>query len=387
MSELFTLPTRVRSAFERYGRDLAYLSATFGGRSPSPVVPRARRPREEVGRAFVVERVVRETEDAVTLELAPEGGGEVALRAGQFFTVHARVLGRDVKRNYSASSSPRDRRKVDLTVKRVPGGEMSTYLTGHVSAGDTLRLEGPFGAFVAPPGERRLVLVGGGSGITPLLSIARDALAGTAERVHLVYANRRPSAVVLAGAVAALERDYPGRFTVTHVLEEDAGGARSGRFDVHPLAELLAPLEGWQGARFFVCGPEGLRRSAEESLAALGVPRSRVHVERFTTASAAAPPTGFADQVVTLRRRGRPPVEIGLRAGETLLAATRASGRPIPSSCEVGGCGACRVRLVSGEVAMEDGACLGPAERAEGWVLGCVSRPLGPVEIEVDEDV
>lgn len=387
MSELFSLPTRMRAALGRYGRDLAYLSASFAGHGPGPVVPRERRARDAIGRAFRVERVARETDDAVTLELVPVDGGEVELRAGQFFTVHARVLGRDVKRNYSASSSPRDRRKVDLTIKRVAGGEMSTYLTGHVAPGDTLRLEGPFGAFVAPPGDRRLVLVGGGSGVTPLLSIARDALAGSAERVHLVYANRRPSAVVLSAAIAELERDYPGRFTVVHVLEEDAGAARAGRFDAHPLAELLAPLEGWQGARFFVCGPEGLRRSAEASLDALGVPRARVHVERFTTASAAAPPAGFSDQIVTLRRAGRAPVEIGLRAGETLLAATRASGRPIPSSCEVGGCGACRVRLLSGEVAMEEGSCLGPAERAEGWVLGCVSRPLGPVEIAIDEGV
>jgi ferredoxin-NADP reductase len=358
-------------AARQWALDAAHVRAALAGRRASPLVPRAARATERparVGRAFVVVRIVRETDDARTIELAPKDGNEVRFRAGQFFTVRAPSRP-GVKRNYSASSSPDDARALSITVKRVAGGAFSPWLVEALAAGDELDLEGPFGAFVPPADARRLVLVAGGSGVTPLMSVIRSRRSNEA-RVDLVYANRSRESAIFGAELDALAA--AGRIDLRHV--------------VGPVFDPAAlDAECVRDAHFMICGPQPMRAAAIARLEELGVPAARVLVERFTTETSAAPPAGFADQLVVLRRRGeRTTLEV--RAGETILAASRrARGAALPSSCEVGGCGACRVRVVHGEVAMEDGGFLDRAERDAGFVLACVSRPLGTVELELAE--
>jgi ring-1,2-phenylacetyl-CoA epoxidase subunit PaaE len=136
-------------------------------------------------------------------------------------------------------------------------------------------------------------------------------------------------------------------------------------------------------AEIFVCGPTPMMDAAHEALSALGVDPSRIHEERFTSPEQRKPvalPKGPQPVLVTLGGTKR---EVVQREGQTLLEAGLASGLAMPFSCAMGGCAACKVRLVEGDVVQEEPNCLTASERAEGYVLACCSRATGPCAVEV----
>jgi ferredoxin-NADP reductase len=393
---LAPLATRLRTL----RRDLATAAAALAGRNPPPVVRvRAARaadatgvasgPQAVVVRPMRVARVVRETADAVTLVLEDPRGEPVRFAAGQFFTLRVPLGNGEVaKRAYSASSSPLDAASVSVTVKRVPGGRVSTHLVETARAGDVLEVIGPSGSFTPAPanGPRSVVLVGGGSGITPLASIARTLLATEPEtRVALVYGNRALEDVIFFEALERLVREHAEakRFTVRHVLERPPPGwAGGGLLDGEGLARELDALAGVDAsAEYFLCGPEPMMQAARACIEGRGVPPARVREERFVSAHATAASSGPQDVRVRLRGREK---HLVVAPGSTVLEAAFEARVEMPFSCTVGGCGACRVRLVEGELPMDEPNCLSPQERAEGYVLACVSRPTGPCTLEVE---
>src|ERR1700712_5671352 len=136
-----------------------------------------------------VTRVVRETRDARTFVLAPHGG-PLTYRAGQFCTFRVQVQGRELLRSYSMSSAPETDQELMTTVKRVPGGAVSNWLVDHVRAGDEVEITEPRGLFCLRPAAGPVLGFCGGSGITPILSLAKSALAGTDRPVRLLCADR-----------------------------------------------------------------------------------------------------------------------------------------------------------------------------------------------------
>ncbi|MDB4944434.1 MAG: Phenylacetate-CoA oxygenase/reductase, PaaK subunit [Labilithrix sp.] len=382
----------------QWSRDLRAIARRLAGRHPPPllkghargIVPAAA-PRRDP-RLLAVTSVVRETVDASTLVLGAPAGERFAFEPGQFFTVLVDVDGAVVPRNYSASNAP-GTSELHLTFKRKEGGLVSPRLA-ELQAGDVLRVLGPFGSFVPhpvrPPAGRRLVLLAGGSGITPLLSIARTVLGRESDaEVALVVGNRSAADVVLGNALAGLAAQH-SRLSVVHVHEEPSEAtAHVGRLDRAVTARVLAALGPSPDAHYFVCGPDGMREEVLSALAARGVPDHAVFVERFAIgprphAGPAADPSLSAIPLVTIGIKGGRHRTTAL-PGATLLAAGLAAGLPMPFSCGVGGCGACRVRRISGDIALEEPNCLTPAERAAGYVLACVGRPSGPCEIQVEE--
>jgi ferredoxin len=112
-----------------------------------------------------------------------------------------------------------------------------------------------------------------------------------------------------------------------------------------------------------------------------GLATGRLHEERFGAPEARTEARGAETPQPMTLRRGQASRTLVVQAGQTLLDAAVAGGEPMPFSCAMGGCGACKMLCVDGEVAMEEPNCLSPAERAEGYVLTCVGRPLGPVTL------
>ncbi len=386
------LPRGVAARVALARRDAAMVLSALAGRRPSPLVRRREVARDAPSpargaRAVRVRAVVRETPDAVSLVLEDPAGRGFSYAPGQFFTVCASVDGVALRRAYSASGDAPGE-TLRITVKRVPGGAMSTHLTERVRAGDALSLLGPSGGFVAdaaPDRRRHVVLVGGGSGITPLYAIARAVLRDEpASRVSLVYGNRARADVIFADALDALAREHPDRFTVRHVLERPGEGfaGAAGRLDEPTAARELdaLSLDEAPPAEFYLCGPAPMRDAVKRALAARGVEGAAVREEVYTSPRAGSAPAG--DAVVTLRLRGRER-EVTVRGGETILEAAEREGVGLPSSCTVGGCGACRGVRVEGEVVMDEPNCLRDDERAAGAVLTCVGRPRGRVVIEV----
>jgi ring-1,2-phenylacetyl-CoA epoxidase subunit PaaE len=336
-----------------------------------------------------VRRLVRETADAVTVELDDPTGAPVRFAPGQFFTLHLRIDGELVKRAYSASSSALAPESVSVTVKRVEGGRVSSYVVDRLRVGDAVEVLGPSGSFTPLPSAspRRLLLVGGGSGITPLASIARTLLASEpATRLALVYGNRGIDDVIFRDALDALAAASSSAFVVRHVLERPPPGWPGGRglLDGAALARELDTL-GEPDApttECFLCGPAPMMAAARACLEGRGVAAERIHEERFVSAHSPAATADLADQAVTVRTGGRERAFV-VAAGRTVLEAAIAAGVDMPFSCSVGGCGTCIVRLAEGRVEMDEPNCLTTQERAEGKVLACVSRPASPCSFEV----
>lgn len=327
-------------------------------------------------RRLKVISVQQETADAMSLTLErPEG---VEHEAGQFLTLILPIDGRELRRSYSISSSSLTREPFVITVKKTSGGVASNWIHHTVRPGMTLRVRGPSGSFVYHPSNvpKRLVLIGGGSGITPLMGILRTAIAATPHvPVHLLYANRSAEDVIFRDELARLQATYP-QFSLHHVLEREGGlpctVGRVGR------AELEAALGGQiADARIYLCGPDGMMAVVQEELKALGVGDSQVHLERFMTVRPQEVPSN--GRLYQLRVGAK---RIELPAGKTLLEGATGAGIELDFSCTMGGCGSCKARLLNGEVVMDEPNCLSPAERAEGMILTCVARPLSDVAIE-----
>ena len=390
---------------ERYGawkRDLAMLAASLAGRSAPPRVRRGPKPVTSAaapglqGRTLRVERVARETADAVTLVLGDPTGAPIHFLPGQFFTVLELVNGQPLRRAYSASCAPgaEGPSRVALTIKRVPGGRVSNHLNDHAAEGLWVEVLGPSGAFTPEPsdgGPRHLVLLAGGSGITPLMSIARMVLATEpATRVSLVYGNRRETDILFRDALAALASEWPGRFVLRHVLASPPVGWKggAGMLDRCRVEEELSalPIHPEAPATYFICGPEPMMEEARAALLARGVPPERIREERFSQPhlrpARLEVPGAAGPQALTVHLHGAVR-EVSVPAGTTVLEAGLSAGLPMPYSCAMGGCGACRVTLRAGEVRMEEPNCLTSEERARGQVLACVARPVTPVTVEV----
>ncbi|MEU6541198.1 ferredoxin--NADP reductase [Streptomyces sp. NPDC047000] len=304
-------------------------------------------------------------------------------RAGQFLTL--RALG--ALRSYSMSSSPDTDGEVCLTVKRVPGGLVSPWMHQELKAGDTLQVSRPAGAFCLreDSGGRALVAFAGGSGITPVFSLVKSALATTARPVRLLTAHRDRESAIFPAALDALAARYAGRFEVRHHLD-DRNGLVAGK-DIRALAG-----ERPEDGDFYVCGPAPFMELVERTLAGAGVPPGQVVVERFTPVTEpAAPAPAVGDgavpgpRTVTVGLRGQHRT-VPQRVGETLLQSARRAGFAPPFSCESGDCATCMAHLTAGEVKMRVNNALDADEVAEGWVLTCQAEPISPDVTVMYED-
>ncbi len=401
---------RLRGALAQARRDLTMLSSSLRGELPPATVARDPRPRHAApavrapaavpadARSLRVTRVVPETSDAVSLHLEDVSGAPLRFEAGQFLTFLLEVGGDTLRRSYSLSSSPLDGPGATITVKRIEGGRASTWLNAHAREGMTLTALGPQGAFVLPPrdarGPRDVVLFAGGSGITPCLSIARTVLRADPEaHVSLTYGSRTADGILFRDALAQLRAEHGARFTVRLRVEQPGGVSSAGehvelgRVDREAVAATLAPrATGADATRrdLFVCGPAPMMEGVCAELEAQGVPTERVHVERFT--SPESPRAGRAElppQQVVIAFEGRTHV-LRTERGQTILDAANAAGVPVPFSCAVGGCGACKARLVTGTVDVETPNCLTRDERAAGYVLTCVGRATSACSLRVE---
>lgn len=355
---------------------------TFEHREPSARW-RQGRPQQSRRSLRIVE-VIEETPSTRTLVLAAPDGGAPALayRAGQHLTLLVDVNGATQRRCYSFSTSPLAGALPAITVKRTADGLVSRHLHERVRAGDLLTTLEPTGDFTLETdaaASRHLVMVAGGVGITPLVSLAETVLrAERASRVTLLCGHRREDEIIFRRRLETLAHEFAPRLVVRHALDE-APGRWDGMRGALDGAQVLQAI-GTEGVEaWFVCGPEPMMQSVCAALAASGVPGERIRTERFAYASAAT--TRIPDHDANLRfaTSGR---SVRTRAGQTLLAAGLAAGVELPSSCTMGGCGACKVRKSSGTVVMSEPNCLSDGEREAGWVLACCAYADTDVVIE-----
>jgi len=324
---------------------------------------------------LTIKRVVRETADATSfvLDVPAELRDAFAYEAGQFCTFRARVNGEQHLRCYSMSSSPVVDAELQVTVKRVRGGIVSNWMNDSLGPGDLIEVTCPAGVFRLGEVDRDVVAFAGGSGITPVLSLLKTALATTSRRIQLLYANRDPEAVIFDAELEALVERYADRLQVTHHFDVDRGFIDGD--EIRPFVDVLGDAE------FYVCGPGPFMDVIEATLRTHGVPAERIRIERFTPLE----PTGeerAADETpagtrLTIELDGRTAVA-DHRKGTTILQTARQLGMSPPFSCESGSCATCTAKIVEGAVMMHVNNALTESEVAEGWVLTCQSVPITP---------
>ena len=372
------------------------------GKTPPPVIER---PRSSAGsvvslpgktpnmtRPLKVVKVVHETKDAVSIYLTEADGSALEFRPGQFLSVDVTVDGERLRRAYSFANACLPDTPAHVTVKRIEAGRVSNYLNDTVREGDELQVLGPSGSFTIEPrqvNERHLIMVAGGVGITPLMSIAESALRlERGSRVTLIYGNRTWDEVIFRDRLAALCAEFSDRLVVDHVLElpPQSWSGGEGLLDSDVLETRMRTLgvEDNGLIRYFVCGPTPMIDAAHRALQRRGVDTNRIAEERFTSPEArSAHISSDKTQLVVISKGGR---EHGIQVepGQTILEGALAAGIDIPFSCAMGGCGVCRVHRTEGDIRMEEPNCLSRTERAQGYVLSCVGRPLTQAKIEVE---
>ncbi|MFF4092571.1 2Fe-2S iron-sulfur cluster-binding protein [Streptomyces sp. NPDC001834] len=346
-------------------------------------------------RVHVIERL---TDDSVAVTLAVPPGLRDTFRhqPGQHLNVRYTVGGEEIRRSYSicspAVAEPADP-VLRVGIRLVDGGVFSTYALKELSVGDVVEAMPPMGRFVLVPRPGRFAAIVGGSGITPVLSIAATLLEREPDaHFCLIRSDRTAGSTMFLDEVADLKDRYPDRFQLVTALsrEEQQAGLPSGRLDRDRLGRLLPALlpvtevDGW-----YLCGPFGLVQAAEGALRGLGVGRTRIHQEIFHVDDGPEPatrprPEGPVHSRLTATLDGRSgtwPVQ----EGESLLETVLRSRSDAPYACKGGVCGTCRAFLVSGAVRMDRNFALEPEETDAGYVLACQSHPATP-EVELDFD-
>lgn len=332
--------------------------------------------------ALRVLHIVQETIDTRTyvFEVPDDLRDLFAYRPGQYCTVRVRVEGDEALRCYSMSSAPNVDVDLAVTVKRVPGGIVSNWLHDHVSVGDTLELLKPAGTFCLDDDDEPILGFCGGSGVTPVFSILKHALANTKRPVTLLVANRDRASIIFHQALQQLSTQYPDRFVVQYHLDDETGFLDPGA--------VLSLLQRSRTARMLICGPTPFMNLVELALTSAGVDSGQIAIERFVaggvepivepSTSAGATPARADDvtEFLTIVLKGKKTVA-AYTPGDTVLDAARRSGLKPPFSCELGNCASCMALVTSGAAPMRTNNALTPDEVLEGWVLTCQALPKG----------
>lgn len=337
---------------------------------------------------LTVAEVVQETEEARSYALAvPEALlPSFRYRAGQHLTFRVNVDGEILTRSYSLSSAPESRGLPVVTVKRIAQGRVSNWFHRSVSAGTVLEVSEPAGRFVCDVGDESdapLLFCAAGSGITPVLSMIRSALATTGRVMTLFYANRDAGSTIFRDVIAGLADEYPHRLAVIRHYDDEHGFP-----DATVLEGLLSRPTGFQ---LYLCGPAPFMATVRTAAAAAGVPDGRVHLEHFDAApqgsAAQAFPAGdgHACDAHVMTKGARHVVRVN--AGQSLLQAALAEGLDVPYACEEGYCGSCAAKCLDGEIVHACNDVFNADELAAGWILTCQAHPRQDRPITITYDV
>ena len=348
-----------------------------------------------------IAEVRREIDDAVSLRFElPEHLREAFRFApGQHLTLRTEIDGEEVRRNYSLCVAPHEN-ELRIAIKKIAGGAFSGWANAALAAGHELDVMPPHGSFTWTfDPARRATYAGfaGGSGITPVLSLLKTALAVEPDSEFiLLYGNRTSNSIMFLEQLAALKDRYLDRLQIFHFLEEEDEEVElfNGRLDSAKVADVLGSIVDPKVIdAAFICGPGPMMDAVESGLVAAGVDREKILIERFTVGEMSAAQAAAARALerqaagrkvqVTLVGRRRS-VAFDPDKG-SILENARAAGLPAPYACKAGVCATCRAKLVRGEVKMKQNYGLSADEVAQGYVLTCQAVPVtDDVELNYD---
>ncbi|MDF1841740.1 MAG: FAD-binding oxidoreductase [Rubripirellula sp.] len=358
---------------------------------------------------LLVANIRRETHDVKTFRFINPDGGDIPFvhRPGQYMTLTLEIEGQTVKRSYTIASSPSQRGYVELTIKRDEQGTASRFLHDSINAGDRIRIAAPAGQFYFDGTEYdEVVLIAGGVGITPLMSILRYLTDhGWTGKIHFANAIRSQRDMIFDDELSDLVQRFEQLRVKTFFsrgLPEDeriSNGAQpridvgnrwqsaSGYMEAESLRDFIPNI---QDLPVFLCGPDALMESMRQNLESIGVPSDSIATEAFVSLK----PSNDTDVLSNGTNQGdiaesatvvfaSSGQSIDISGQVTMLEAAEQAGVSLPFECRSGICGQCKVRCVSGRVHMESTDALTPGEATDGFILACQAQPVDE-EIEID---
>lgn len=369
---------------------------------------------------LTVSNVRRLTKDSieVTFAIPEELREEYDYVAGQYVALRKELPNSEgelveLRRSYSICAAPTGD-EIKVAIKRDLGGLFSTWANEELTSGDQIDVMSPAGAFISKhriteindpsqintTSQDRFVAVAAGSGITPVLAIARTILeANDHSRFDLIYANKAAMDVMFLEELADLKDRYPARLALHHVLsrEQRISPLLSGRIDAEKLTSLLTNVvQAPTVDEWFLCGPFELVQLVRDQLAALEVPAEKVRFELFSTGEPNKPQGHIGRPVIVDDNEESYEISFNLdglkgevaspvRANETVLNAALRVRPDVPFACAGGVCGTCRAKVTCGSVTMAENYALEPEEVEAGYVLTCQSHPTSD-KLTVDFD-
>ncbi|QEG35800.1 2Fe-2S iron-sulfur cluster-binding protein [Bythopirellula goksoeyrii] len=340
-----------------------------------------------------VARIDQETPDVKTFRLVACHGGGIPFSylPGQFLTLKLPVGEKPIRRSYTISSSPTQGYYCEITVKREEYGTGSRFLHDQVKVGDTLEVQAPSGKFVFTGKESEdIVLIGGGVGITPMMSVTR-ALTDMAWNgdIYFIVACHDPEHFIFESKLRRLQERHDNLhiFVAMSRIKEDINGYRKARLSRELLTEWVPSIA---AKRIHICGPPAMMDAVKEMLMELDVPPENIHSENFggeqkprvrAEQRAKIAETDIAETggTVTFSKSAK---STEFQPDETILEASERVGVDIDYSCRIGTCGVCIVKLLSGKVSMEVEDGLEPEEKKLGMILSCQAKSTGSVAVE-----
>ncbi len=355
-----------------------------------------------------VKEIIRETPDAVSLifDIPQELTDTFSFIQGQYLTLKLTINDNTVRRAYSMSSSPLDQ-ELRVTIKQIKNGLVSTYINQQLKEGDTIAVMPPNGRFYTTldaANKKTYYMLGGGSGITPLLSISKTVLEKEPlSKVFLFYGNRDEKSIIFKTTLEQLAHRYPDRFRNVQILSHPDTRQQKRFFGLQ--TQTVSKWKGMVGImdeqhihyffnqnrpehrqqEYFICGPGPMMDAAEKVLLEKGVDPKRIHIERFSSSvpqNANGEPAKEVDlsQVKTgaalIAHLNGERIETNIPAGTTILDTLLDMGYEAPYSCKTGACASCLGKCIEGKVQMDECLTLEPEEIEEGFILTCQARPI-----------
>jgi len=349
-----------------------------------------------------VTNIINETQDVVTFRFQGNPLCRFAFLPGQFCTLVLNINNQKVIRSYSISSTPSRPFVLEITVKRVAGGLVSNWLHDTLKIGDRIDITGPKGKFCLSPGKihKKLLFIGAGSGITPLMSMARW-LHDISADIDIQFFNsvRSDQDIIFRKEIELISsrsvKFHPIMITTTQGSEVSWRGL-SGRVNKEMIAQVAPDL---LERHVYMCGPGGFMKSVQSILSEMGFDLANLHQESFSGTR-----TSPADKTAPLR-----PSKISFEATQSTTEKQKnicvsfvKSGKELKTDgqtpildlaeeqdidvdygCRIGNCGACKVKLLEGEIEMDNDAGLSAKEKSEKFILSCVARPKTDCKIDI----
>ncbi len=339
---------------------------------------------------FIVEKKKKETLKSTTFFLRPNQNWHY--RAGQYIILQVVINGKKYNRSYSLCSSPSLDEFPAITVKRVKDGMVSNYLNSYIDAGSKLEVWGAYGQFVLPESFLSpLIFIGGGSGLVPIHSLIKEALALSCRQpIFLLSSNRKERNILYKKEweqIAKKSSNFSFMHTLTKPYQTWEGN--KGRIDNSLLISQLEDKFDLQKLLFYICVPDGLSIMVRQWLLSKNVAPYRIIEESFSSTVSPKPHIDEEEKDFTLKltRQKKTKLSFPINSKTTILQVLLDKDIDIPYSCMDGVCNSCKLFCSSGKTSMEEENGLSKEEKKQGYILSCIAFPKSDVSVELpDED-